>query len=147
MSSSRKSAFLDMLSGSQSAASSTSLASATTQSKSKQPAKQSAVSQYSSTKNVKSKNSQSKNVKNEITQKQKSQIQITQNKNSQNSNKPIRSDLIRKTVHVTEEQLEKMKRIRRRLKLKDFEIEQKIFSYILDNPTQTTAVFGQDTEV
>jgi len=90
--------------------------------------------------------SQSENVKNEISQIQISQIQKTQILSTQNDpqNSPSnRSNLIRKTVHLTEDQLEKLKRLRRKLKLKDFEIESLIFDKIFSDPEIFRKIFGE----
>jgi len=91
----------------------------------------------------KSSNNQEKSqsVKNENSQNQKTQVKKTKSNNSQNE--IVRQDLLRKTVHVTEKQLETMKRLRRRLKKKDFEIEQMIFGFVFDDEKNLEKVFGK----
>lgn len=93
------------------------------------------------TKNAQIEISQIENVKNEITQIQKTQILSTQN-DPQNS-PSNRNNLIRKTVHLTEDQLEKLKRLRRKLKLKDFEIESLIFNKVFSDPEIFSKIFGE----
>jgi hypothetical protein len=94
---------------------------------------------------------QIENVKNEISQNQNTQLQVsqiekTQNLNTQNdpqNSTSNRSNLIRKTVHLTEDQLEKLKRLRRKLKLKDFEIESLIFDKVFSDPEIFSKIFGE----
>ena len=90
--------------------------------------------------------SQIENVKNEKTQNQISQIEKTQNLTTQKDpqrSPSNRSHLIRKTVHLTEDQLEKLKRLRRKLKLKDFEIESLIFDKVFSDPEIFSKIFGE----
>lgn len=94
-----------------------------------------------------SQNAQIENVKNEISQNQNTQFEISQIEKTQNlttqNNPSNRNNLIRKTVHLTEDQLEKLKRLRRKLKLKDFEIESLIFDKVFSDPEIFSKIFGE----